>query len=428
MAAQPEVVNPRGHIPGQRVVLLGRGPSGEPVEASFDDDGHLLVGGMTFDVGDIAIGGVELKDGATDTRAKIGAGSGLVTGDNAVAVSDPTSLGVAVAGQALESGSGQLGWLASIRKAITDRLGTLGQKSMAASTPVTIASDQTAISIEGTIEGQVYDSSATPGAAGDPSIPNTQPNGDLRAMPANSSGQELFTEAHAGFVNNRSLTAASDVVTAVDTVADGADVTQGALADAVWDGSAASATAQKYRRYIGVKIELVRALLAAALTVVGNVAHDAVDSGNPMKIGGRARTTNRTNVADGDRTDLATDPQGRAIVLIGNPRELRGSQAATITGTGETTIVTATASVFHDLRGILIANGSTTDVDVAIKDATSGTTIMTFSAKAGQTSGAMFVQSVPQTTVNNNWTATLSTTPSGGQAHVIITAFYDTNV
>jgi hypothetical protein len=42
---------------------------------------------------DVEIGAVELKDAATDTRAKIGAGSGLATGDNAVAVADPTLMG-----------------------------------------------------------------------------------------------------------------------------------------------------------------------------------------------------------------------------------------------------------------------------------------------------------------------------------------------
>lgn len=63
-----------------------------------------------------------------------------------------TQIGAAVTGQSLEAGgSGVLGWLSSIRKAITDRLGTLGQKAMSASTPVVIASDQSAVPISGTV-------------------------------------------------------------------------------------------------------------------------------------------------------------------------------------------------------------------------------------------------------------------------------------
>ncbi len=68
----------------------------------------------------------------------------MVPGTN----SDPSP----ITGQSLESGGlGSYGWLSSIRKAITDRLGTLGQKAMAASTPVVVASDQSAVPVSGTV-------------------------------------------------------------------------------------------------------------------------------------------------------------------------------------------------------------------------------------------------------------------------------------
>jgi hypothetical protein len=58
----------------------------------------------------------------------------------------PAQEGDAITGQALEAGGSHLlGWLSSIRKAITDRLGTLGQATMAGSTPVVIASDQSVV-------------------------------------------------------------------------------------------------------------------------------------------------------------------------------------------------------------------------------------------------------------------------------------------
>lgn len=162
--------------------------------------------------------------------------------------------------------------------------------------------------------------------------------------------------------------------------------------------------------------------------VVGTVAHDGVDSGNPVKVGFKARTTNPTAVSDGDRADATSDKIGRQVVVIGQVRDLRASQRAVMTDTTETTIVTAAASVFHDLRGLILANGSTTDVEVDIRDDTGGTVIMTFAVKAGTTGGAMFVQSTPQTATNKNWTAKCSASPSGGGAHLVATAFYETNV
>jgi len=45
----------------------------------------------------------------------------------------------------------------------------------------------------------------------------------------------------------------------------------------------------------------------------GNVAHDGVDSGNPVKIGGKYRAT-PVQVGDGDRDDILTDGYGRVRV------------------------------------------------------------------------------------------------------------------
>lgn len=147
-----------------------------------------------------------------------------------------------------------------------------------------------------------------------------------------------------------------------------------------------------------------------SVTAVGSVAHDGVDSGNPVKIGGKARTTNPTAVSDGDRVDAMYDKLGRQVVILGQPRDLRAQQATTITSsTAETTILTAGATgVLHDLTTLLITNSSATDVTVAIKDATAGTTIMTIGVKAGTTAGFAAPQAVPQTTAANNWTATVS--------------------
>jgi len=51
-----------------------------------------------------------------------------------------------------------------------------------------------------------------------------------------------------------------------------------------------------------------------ALEVVGDVAHDAADSGNPVKVGGKAATSTPSAVANGDRVDAFFDEYGRLNV------------------------------------------------------------------------------------------------------------------
>jgi hypothetical protein len=63
-----------------------------------------------------------------------------------------------------------------------------------------------------------------------------------------------------------------------------------------------------------------RVVLATDTTVpnvTGNVAHDGVDSGNPVKVGGIAATALPTAVAAADRTNLLTDVTGRPFVRDG---------------------------------------------------------------------------------------------------------------
>lgn len=50
-----------------------------------------------------------------------------------------------------------------------------------------------------------------------------------------------------------------------------------------------------------------------ASQVQGNVAHDAVDAGNPVKMGGFASSTMPANVGDGDRVNLWLNPNGSLV-------------------------------------------------------------------------------------------------------------------
>lgn len=153
------------------------------------------------------------------------------------------------------------------------------------------------------------------------------------------------------------------------------------------------------------------------VTCVGDLAHDAVDSGNPVKIGAVARTTNQTAVANGDRTNLSADKLGKLINTPFASRELVVTGTITLTTTTETTIIAAGgAGVFHDVVHMVITNSSNTQTSVLIRDATGGTVRMTAdigTTVAGGGSNPIlvvpFTTPWPQTTANNNWTAQLST-------------------
>lgn len=82
------------------------------------------------------------------------------------------------------------------------------------------------------------------------------------------------------------------------------------------------------------------------VTVVGNVAHDAADAGNAVKIGGRADSTQQADVADGDRVDALFNLAGMQVVsqgsvVAGLGKAVSGAVVA-LTATG--TVVAAVAS------------------------------------------------------------------------------------
>ncbi len=157
---------------------------------------------------------------------------------------------------------------------------------------------------------------------------------------------------------------------------------------------------------IGHTITDTGSVVAAA----GDTASGVTDAGNPVKIGGLAKTANPTAVTTGQRVAQLYDKLGKAVA-VDCLRELKSQQKTTITSsTAETTIVTADATNFLDLYGLFLANTSATACNVTIKDATSGTTRAIIAVPAGDTRGFLMGagSAIPQATANNNWTATCS--------------------
>ncbi len=159
----------------------------------------------------------------------------------------------------------------------------------------------------------------------------------------------------------------------------------------------------------------------------GDVASASADSGNPVKVGGQARTTNPAAVTDGQRVNAIFDKLGKQI-SVPAIRVLKGTQHTTITSsTAETTAVAAAGSgVFADVYRLVIANTSATGSSVTIKDATAGTTRYVFWVPANDTRGFSgdAGSATIQSSSNNNWTATCGTSV----ASIEITADYVQNL
>jgi hypothetical protein len=149
--------------------------------------------------------------------------------------------------------------------------------------------------------------------------------------------------------------------------------------------------------------------------VVGNVAHDGADSGNPVKIGGVARTSNPTAVAASDRVDIFCDDLGKQVVYPIAPRDrLVVGTRISLTNTTETTLVSAGgAGVYRDLVMLMCSNESATEVRVDFRDVAAGTVMFSLDLYPDG-GGAVIPFRVPwpQATANSAWTAQLSASVS----------------
>lgn len=146
------------------------------------------------------------------------------------------------------------------------------------------------------------------------------------------------------------------------------------------------------------------------LAVGGVTAAAATATGNPVRTGAIGKTANPTAVTDGQVANIITDKLGKQVV-VGSIRDLKVNQITTITAsTAETTVVTAVASTFVDVYGVVVVNSSATATNVSFKDSTAGTTRFNVYVPAGETRGFMLPESAAfaQTAVNSNWTATSS--------------------
>jgi len=120
--------------------------------------------------------------------------------------------------------------------------------------------------------------------------------------------------------------------------------------------------------------------------VVGNRDHDAVDAGEPMKVGARATNVEITAVANNDRTDLVATLTGKLITQPYSNTEnfVSGAITTAMTGTTTTSLVAAPAAGIRNyLTTIIVSNAhATVGTDIVIQDGSGGTTLLTIPAAA----------------------------------------------
>jgi hypothetical protein len=111
------------------------------------------------------------------------------------------------------------------------------------------------------------------------------------------------------------------------------------------------------------------------MPVAGNVAHDGVDSGNPVKVGGKAANALPAAVSNADRADALTDLWGRQLQAHIDPAmQLRKSFNSTTTQTG--------AAVWTPASGKKIA---ITSVQIGAYGTTAARLILWFGASGDTT-------------------------------------------
>jgi len=124
--------------------------------------------------------------------------------------------------------------------------------------------------------------------------------------------------------------------------------------------------------------QFVTADSSAPLPVIGAVAHDAADSGAQIKIGGKVSITPPTAVAAADRADAWLDPQGRQVVQadVAGQHYTRQTAFSSADASGADAAVTAVPSSGKVLVVQRLIISTNTTMNLTFKAGSGGTTLL----------------------------------------------------
>lgn len=133
-----------------------------------------------------------------------------------------------------------------------------------------------------------------------------------------------------------------------------------------------------YLKATGTGTDIDPYILTQSAQLAGDVASGAADSGSPVKIGGKAESSQPTAVDDGDRVDALLDLVGRVVTFpYALPQDLVSGSTASITDTTPTSVVAAAgAGVRNYATTIAVQNAhATVSTWVKITDGSGGTVL-----------------------------------------------------
>jgi hypothetical protein len=163
------------------------------------------------------------------------------------------------------------------------------------------------------------------------------------------------------------------------------------------------------------------------LNVIGpsTSAINAAPPTNATQVGGVAATALPSAYTATDLTPHMTDKFGRLVTINQGMRDIVSpiTQLTLNATTTETTLVAAVASTFNDLLSLVVINTSATATQVDFRDSTGGTVRLSLYIPAGETRGIALNTPMPQSAVNNAWTARCGVAVSS----IIITGNYISN-
>jgi hypothetical protein len=342
----------------QRVILA----NDEPLPAGTNNIGDVDVASTPADATDGGAHGASQTgfrvmgtDGANDQQIQTTAGGAVVVNDGGStlsidAASLPLPTGAATAANQLPDGHAVT---------VDNTVGAPANVQLSDGTDTALISAAGALNVDGSAVTQPISAASLPLPTGAATAANQLANG--HDVTIDNAGAGAAVNIQDG---GNSITVDAPVATPVNVqLSDGTDTALISAAGAlVVDGSASTQP---------VSGTVTANAGTGTRTVAGDAADDAADTGNPVKIGFKAREFNTdpdTMSANNDRVDAIATPQGIQWVLGGHPNIINREWSTTAVQTDDPIVdtVAAGSQIVVTAMSVFVAGDATTGCKVRI--------------------------------------------------------------